>query len=400
MRKLWPLVRTEFLREFSSPVTLVFFLLLPLVFTATVSAGLSAMGGDEAPEEISIPLHVVNEDEGTLSDALIDTLGATNLAPEEAESLPEDAFALHIPPGFSTRILEGNPVTITLQTRGDSQSSPAVEQAVQAAQSRLSGAIDVAQVGLEEAQAIEDFESPEAEAAFFRSLLEDTLAAAQNPPAVPEVVWAGGAELDDPSLAMATNTEQASAGQVVTWVQITLLGAAEVLVDERMRGTLRRLLVMPATRTGILTGKLVSRLLLGLTQIAILLVGGALLFGVDWGRDPAAVAVVSLAFALSTVSLGLLVATFVRTRGQASSVVVGLSMALAAMGGAWFPLEVTPPLYRQLVKVLPSTWAMQAYTDLLARGANLGDVLPEVGVLVGFAAVFILLGLLRFRRYE
>jgi ABC-2 type transport system permease protein len=129
-------------------------------------------------------------------------------------------------------------------------------------------------------------------------------------------------------------------------------------------------------------------------------VGGALLFGVDWGRDPIAVAAVSLAFALATVSLGLLVATFVRTRGQASSVVVGLSMALAAMGGAWFPLEVTPPLYRQLVKALPSTWAMQAYTDLLARGSNLGDVLLEVGVLVGFAVVFIVLGLLRFREYE
>jgi ABC-2 type transport system permease protein len=399
MRKLWALVRTEFLREFSSPVTLVFFLLLPLVFTAAVSAGLSGMGGDEAPEEVTIPLHVVNEDQGALAEALVDTLGTTNLAPEAAESLPEDAFALHIPPGFSSQILAGEPVTVTLQTRGD-QASPAVEQAVQAAQSRLAGAIDVARIGLEEAQAIEGFESAEAEATFFRSLLEEALAAAEDPPAVPQVVWAGGAELDDPSLAMATNTEQASAGQVVTWVQITLLGAAEVLVDERKRGTLRRLLVMPATRTGILGGKLISRLLLGLTQIAILLVGGALLFGVDWGRDPIAVALVSLAFALSTVSLGLLLATFVRTRGQASSVVVGMSMALAAMGGAWFPLEVTPPLYRQLVKVLPSTWAMQAYTDLLARGAGLGDVLLEVGVLVGFAVVFIVLGLLRFREYE
>jgi ABC-2 type transport system permease protein len=399
MRKLWALVRTEFLREFSSPVTLIFFLVLPLVFTAAVSAGLSGMGGDEAPEEVTIPIYVVNEDQGTLSDALLDTLGTTNLAPEAAESLPANAFALQIPADFSAQILEGEPVTLTLQTRGD-RGSPAVEQAVQAAQSRLSGAIDVARIGLEQARAIEDFESPEAEAALFRSLLEDALAAAEDPPAVPQVVWAGGAELEDPSLAMATNTEQASAGQIVTWVQITLLGAAEVLVDERMRGTLRRLLVVPATRAGILAGKLVSRLLLGLTQIAILLVGGALLFGVDWGRDPIAVAAVSLAFALATVSLGLLVATFVRTRGQASSVVVGLSMALAAMGGAWFPLEVTPPLYRQLVKALPSTWAMQAYTDLLARGSNLGDVLLEVGVLVGFAVVFIVLGLLRFREYE
>jgi ABC-2 type transport system permease protein len=143
---------------------------------------------------------------------------------------------------------------------------------------------------------------------------------------------------------------------------------------------------------------LVARLLLGLVQMALLLGAGAWLFNVGWAQQPLATAAVSVAFALAMVSLGILLATFVRTQGQASSLVVGLSMAMAALGGAWFPLEVAPQLYRQVVQVLPSKWAMRAYTDILVRSADLAAVLPYVGILLGFAVVFIATGVWRFTR--
>jgi ABC-2 type transport system permease protein len=199
---------------------------------------------------------------------------------------------------------------------------------------------------------------------------------------------------------MATSAEQASAGQIVTWTQITLLAAAEVFVAEREGGTLHRLLVSPSPRFLTLLGKLLSRLILGLVQMAILFFGGSLLFGVQWVKSPLALLVVSLSFALATVGLGTLIATFVRSRSQANSVVIGLAMAMSALGGAWYPLEITPPLYRQVVKILPSNWAMQAYTDLLVRNAGLTEVLPAVGVLLLFALVFISVGILRFRRFD
>jgi len=233
----------------------------------------------------------------------------------------------------------------------------------------------------------------------FSGLLLDTLAAVETPPAVADVVWPAGVTLDTDVRDVATSAEQASAGQMVTWVQITLLGAAEVLVDERLRGTLKRMLVMPTSRALILGGKVLATVLAGLLQIAILLIGGAALFGVGWGRAPWATAAISIAFALAVAGMGLLLATLVKTSGQAGSAVVGLAMTMAALGGAWFPLEVTPPLFRQIVQILPSTWAMRAYIDILARGATLGNVLPTVAVLLGFAAVFTLTGALRFNRY-
>lgn len=402
MQRLRAMIRHEFLQEFSSPMSLVFFLLLPLLFTAAVGAGLGGMmrQEDETPQEVRTRLYVVTTDSGPLVEALLAVLPEANLEPERVEALPAGEFGLEIPAYFSAALLNGDTVTLTLHSRTDTNASLAVEQAVRAAQGRVGGAALVAQMGLEQARQAGMVTTPEEETAFFRGVLADTLAAAQQPPAVAQVRWPVGTTIVDTANAMTTGAEQASAGQLVTWVQITLLGAAEVLVNERLGGTLRRMLVTPTSRGVILTGKLLGRLLLGLLQMTILLVGGAVLFGVAWGRNPLGVALVSLAFALATVALGILLATWVKTRGQAGSLVVGFSMALAALGGAWYPLEITPPLYRQVAQIFPSTWAMRAYTELLARGADVGRVLPYVGVLLGFAVIFMAAGVLRFQRYE
>jgi ABC-2 type transport system permease protein len=398
------MIRNEFLREFSSPMALVFFLVLPLLFTAAIGTGLSGMmgeDGDAQPEEYRPLLYVVQNDmEGAMGEVFLSALDEGNLTLERTGLLPKGEFGLEIPADFSAQLLAGDEVTVTLHVLPNDNRSQAVEQYVLAACGRVGGAILVARSGVEEAKKREVVKTPEEARAFFQEVLEDTLEAAKDPPMVAQVRWPTGTALAENPRALTTNTQQASAGQLVTWVQITLLGAAEVLVDERLRGTLRRLLVSPTARAMILGSKLLARLVLGLLQMAILLVGGTLIFGVNWGQDPLAVAMVSLPFALASVGLGMLLATFVKSRGQANSVVVGVSMGLAALGGAWYPLEITPQLYRQIVQILPSTWAMRAYTDVLARGATWRDILPAAGVLLGFATLFIVTGMFRFRKYE
>jgi ABC-2 type transport system permease protein len=73
---------------------------------------------------------------------------------------------------------------------------------------------------------------------------------------------------------------------------------------------------------------------------------------------------------------------------------------MSALGGAWYPLEITPPLYRQIVQILPSNWAMRAYNAMLGQGATLIDILPHIGALTGFAVLFVIVGIVRFRHYR
>ncbi len=53
---------------------------------------------------------------------------------------------------------------------------------------------------------------------------------------------------------------------------------------------------------------------------------------------------------------------------------------------------------RTLSHVTPHAWAMDAFHRLLLDGGGLADVLLEVGVLLGFAAVLLTLAVFRFRR--
>lgn len=395
MRKLLALIRNEFVREFDSPVAWVFFLVLPLVFTAAVGAGLGGNATAE-PEAYRARIAVLNEDEGALGSVLVEALSAHDLIPYTVDRWPGEGAALHIPPTFSAQLLAGEPARLTARIP-PTRSGPAAEQMLRAALGRLNSALGAAQAALTQARAA-DLLAPEQEASYLEDVLSETLQAAERPPAAVGVRWSGGAALGDATLASATSAQQASAGQLVTWVQITLLGAAEVLVAERLMGTWKRLLITPTLRGTLLAGKLVARLALGLAQMTLLIGGGMLLFGVNWGDNLPAVILVSLAFAAATVSLGMLLATLVRTRSQANSVVVGLAMGMAALGGAWFPLEITPPVFQQLVQVLPSTWAMRAYTNLLARNADIPGVLLEVGVLFAFAVLFTALGVVRLER--
>ena len=173
---------------------------------------------------------------------------------------------------------------------------------------------------------------------------------------------------------------------------ITLLGGAEVFVNERLNGTLRRLLTTPTTKGIIITGKIAGRLILGIIQMVLLVGFGAVALGVNWGKSPAALAIMLLSFGLAGTALGVMLGAFARTRRQASGLTTLFSMLMAALGGAWWPLEVTPPAYQAAVKVIPTSWAMTGFTDVILRGQGVSGILLEAGVLLGFAALFFTVG--------
>ena len=155
----------------------------------------------------------------------------------------------------------------------------------------------------------------------------------------------------------------------------------------------------PTRKSTFLLGAIGGQYLVALAQMVLLVVFGVLVMRVPWGRDPLALMVVLVTFGLAGVALGTALGTFVKTEGQSSNLSIMLGMAMALLGGCWWPMELFPAGLQQVVKVLPTTWAMSAMTDITMRGHGLVDILPEAAVLLGFAVVFFVVGLWRFR-YE
>jgi ABC-2 type transport system permease protein len=180
----------------------------------------------------------------------------------------------------------------------------------------------------------------------------------------------------------------------IFWI-VSLLASS--VLQEKREGTFRRLLTAPLGRTVMLTGKLVPYYLINLIQLLLMIGISSLLFGMDLGRSPSGLLAVSLAAAATSTGLGIMVAALARTEAQVGGLTVLLLLSLSALGGCFIPRFVMPQWLRMVGLVTPHAWALDAYQDLLVRGYNFLEVLPKVGVLAAFAAVFFVIGVWRFR---
>jgi len=403
LNKLTAIIRKDMRLRFEGRSELLFFLILPVVFTFILGGGLPAAGG-QGDNRILLP--VIDEDGSANAAAFVAALAASDtVRPQatgraEAEKMLDEedvAAVLVIPAGFGAAlapegVLAGRPAEATLLVAPNSNVGVAVRQEVNRAISELAGPLLVARNATQGVAAARPFAGDAARAAFFeRALTAAEAGAATQPARVAYEVASGGQSYDQRA--------QASAGQLITWVFIPLLGASGLFALERTLGTLRRLLVTPTRASTFLTGAIGGQYLMALVQMVILVAFGVLVMRVPWARDPAALAVILVTFGLAGVALGTMLGTFVKTESQASNLSIMLGMAMALLGGCWWPMELFPPAMQQVVKVLPTTWAMNALVDITMRGRGLTDVLPQAAVLLAFAAVFFLVGLWRFR-YE
>jgi ABC-2 type transport system permease protein len=178
------------------------------------------------------------------------------------------------------------------------------------------------------------------------------------------------------------------------WI-VSLL--AQSILRERREGTFRRLLAMPIRRGVLLAGKLLSHYLINLVQLLVIFLVALLVMRMPFGHSLLGLIVVSLATAGAATGLGVLVAALARTEAQAGGLTVLILLTLSGIGGSFIPRFVMRPFFRTIGLLTPHAWALDAYQDLLVRGYGFTAVLPSVGVLMGFAALFFLAGLWRFR---
>jgi ABC-type Na+ efflux pump permease subunit len=148
--------------------------------------------------------------------------------------------------------------------------------------------------------------------------------------------------------------EQAVPGILVMFTLLVLLtSGASMLVLERLKGVLRRLASAPMTRTEVVAGKWGGRMVLAALQVGFAVAVGTFLFKMDWGPDLAMIALVLASWAAFCASAGLLLGSLARTEGQAAGLGVLFANLLAALGGCWWPIEITPDWVQGEHSLLP-----------------------------------------------
>ena len=398
MRRVLGIARKDLLIRFASPTELLFFIVLPVIFVFIVSGFASGQGGGNN----RIVLLVVDQDATALSQELVQTLaGSKSVRPEALDAAAAaqafddgDAPALlTLPAGFAASLRAGQPVTLDLRLAPTNANGLAAQQAIQAAAAQVSQALAAANGSVAAAEQVRPFAGEAERAAYF----DASLAAAQGlfASAPPRLTAVAAVQQEQGQY---NGAVQGTAGQMLIWVFIPLLGTAGMMAYERATGTLKRLLTTPTSTPTYLLGTVVSQYSAGIVQMLLLVGFGALVMNIVWG-PPLAVLAVLLAFGLSSVAMGVMLGAFVKTESQANGLSIMLGMTLGLLSGCLWPLELFPPAMQTVAHVLPMTWAMQALTDLAARGRDFGAILPAIGYMLASAVVFFLIGVKRFR-YE
>ncbi len=177
-----------------------------------------------------------------------------------------------------------------------------------------------------------------------------------------------------------------ASSQLILFMFLTGLTGSAALIQTRLYGVSKRMLSTPTRSSTIIVGEALGRYGVVLIQGIYIVAFSWIAFGVFWG-DLLGAAATILAFGAVCAGFAMFMGSVFRNDEQAGGVGVIAGLGLAALGGSMIPLEIFSPQMRTIAHFTPHAWASDAFAELVRHGGGLGDILPELGVLVAFAAV-------------
>jgi ABC-2 type transport system permease protein len=387
---------------------LAWLLVMPVVFTLIMGFAFSGRGRD-SPGPVRYGLTVANMDRGPRGAELLEALRESDKidllllegaeAGDQARTLVKDgdrSSALVIPSLYSSRVDSGLGVTLHFYRNPERINPHVTRQAVGEVIARVNAESMIA-AGARGAYTSLWGEPSESTAEKIAARGREFVAENWEPAPIAVVVEVLGRRKQREVPAMGfSRSSPAMALMFVLMMGLMMSGA---LVEERRHRTLLRLFSAPLRRSQIIAANLLWRFVVGMGQLWFLIALGAVLFRVDWGDTWTGLLLVTVAFALAVSSLSVLIGTLARSSRQAESLSLLISLTMCALGGLWWPLEITPKAYQQIGHMIPTGWAMDAMQNLVSRGYSLGQIAPQAMVLAGFAVAFGVFACITFR-YE
>ena len=128
-----------------------------------------------------------------------------------------------------------------------------------------------------------------------------------------------------------------AAGIGVMFLLFPCTGAGGTLLDEEESGTLDRLIGSRAGMGGVLFGKWVFLMLMGISQLTVMFAWGQLVFGLPLTSHLPGFIIVTVFTCAAAAAFGLVLATLSRSRAQLSGLSTIIILAMSAVGGSMFP---------------------------------------------------------------
>lgn len=186
-------------------------------------------------------------------------------------------------------------------------------------------------------------------------------------------------------------------GFVVFFFVFLISGMA--LLKERTSGTLERLLATPVKRSEIVYGYMLSYGLIAIIQTAVVVLAAIWLLDVEVVGNLFHVIIVNVILALVALAFGILLSTLAKSEFQMMQFIPLVIMPQLFFSGI-IPLSSMGDWAQMVGRFLPLTYSGDAMSQIILYGRGLGDVLPNIGVLLIFLVILTILNIVGLRRYR
>ena len=191
-----------------------------------------------------------------------------------------------------------------------------------------------------------------------------------------------------------------AAGVGVMFLLFSCSSGAGSMLEEEESGTLGRLISSRAGMRGVLLGKWLFLSGMGITQLIVMFVWGAVVFGLPLREHLAGFAVMTVFTAAAAAALGMVLATACRTRQQLSGISTIVILTMSALGGSMFPRFLMSETMQKMGLMTFNAWALDGYIKVFWRNAALVELWPQLAVLLTLTVLFLGLARVFARKWE
>ncbi|HEX9052243.1 MAG TPA: ABC transporter permease [Anaeromyxobacter sp.] len=162
-------------------------------------------------------------------------------------------------------------------------------------------------------------------------------------------------------------------------------GVGWVIVEDRQKKLLRRMVATPMRRSHYLLAFVLVRLMFLVLEVPVLVGFGVLAFGVPLRGSLLALGAMAVLGALAFAGLGLLVASRAKNTQTASGLMNVVMMPMFVLSGVFFSADHFPGFVQPVVRALPLTALNDGLRAVMNEGAGLVALAPQAALLAAVA---------------
>jgi ABC-2 type transport system permease protein len=181
-------------------------------------------------------------------------------------------------------------------------------------------------------------------------------------------------------------------------MQITLMMTAMAIVREKEIGTMEQLMVTPIRPIELMLGKTLPFALVGLVDMALVVIASLLLFHVPFRGSALLLFACAILFLMTSLGAGLFISTISQTQQQAMMTTFLLFQPFFLLSGFTFPLRNMPESIQYLTLLNPVRYFIEIVRGLFLKGSGVSVLWPQMLALGIFGVVILSLSAMRFRK--